>query len=236
MKKWLNAEGIGQLYIEEVLVYGDFPVLFVCLDDHNERYLCMTYDPYESQFVFIRISTEKLIDMIENRIPMEQTFRNADTIFTTEDNEDSEDSDVDLAVKANDSPTFPADHLPAVGEYYDLPSEWLNGYLSKLKEELREELTSQRQEVNSTAVKVDYSEPLKESKEDTIHITYKTAVPVAVLIYGNIPDQGSNGLNEANDIVVVSNKYNYKIEKTNHNQLSNAYSSNAPDDFDNRAA
>lgn len=232
MKKWLNAEGIGQLDIEEVLVYGDFPVLFVCADDHNKRYLCMAYDPYESQFVFIQISIEKLIDMLENRISMEQTFRNADAIFTTEDNENSEDSDADVLVKANDSHTFPADHLPAVGEYYDLPSEWLNGYLVRLEEELN----SQKQKVNSTAVKVDYSEPLKKSQEDTIHITYKTAVPVAVLIYGNIADQSSNGLNEANTNAVFSKKYNYKIEKTNHIQLSNAYSSNAPDDFDNRAA
>lgn len=217
MKKWLNAEGIGQLYIEEVLVYGDFPVLFVCIDDNKQRYLCMAFDPFESQFVIIRISTEKLIDMLENRISMEQTFRDADEIITTEDSESS-DNNADIVLTANDSSTFPADHLPVVGECYDLPSEWLNTYLTQLKQEL-----------NAAAVDVRYSEPLKETQGDTFHITYKTKMPVAVLIYGNIADNTSFSSTYA----IVSGKYN--VEK-GHNHSSNAYSSNAPDDFDNRAA
>lgn len=119
MEKWYYAKDIGQLYIEQVLVHGDEPVLFVCVDDENQRYLCMAYEPEMLKFVMIKISTKQLLDMLENKVSMEQTFRSAEKIITTEENADL-NSDIDLILAANDSKTFPADRLPKPGAYYNL--------------------------------------------------------------------------------------------------------------------
>lgn len=134
MKNWYYAKDIGQLYIEKVLVHGDEPVLFVCVDDKNQRYLCMAYQPERLRFVMSKVSTDQLLDMLEKKISIDQTFRRSKEIYTTEENEDL-DRDVDLILTANDSKSFPADRLPKAGAYCNLNLPWVKDYIARLQKE-----------------------------------------------------------------------------------------------------
>ena len=134
MKNWYYAKDIGQLHIEKVLIHGDEPVLCVCVDDKKQRYLCMAYQPERLRFVMSKVSTDQLLDMLEKKVSMEQTFRRSQEIYTTEENEDF-DSDADLILTANNSKSFPADRLPKASAYYDLHFPWVKDYIARLKKE-----------------------------------------------------------------------------------------------------
>lgn len=132
MEKWYLTKEFGQLYKEIDLVYGNEPILFVCMDRNKRRYLCMTYESAAFNYVIAHIKTIDLINMLENKVTMEKTFRLADYIFYSEEgvNENS------LSLDRYASHFFPADKLPEKAEYYELDFEWIVQYIKKLKAEL----------------------------------------------------------------------------------------------------
>lgn len=107
---WDTIEGIGDLFVENVLVYGNEPVLFVCVDDDQKKYLFMAYNSYESRYVFVKIDEEALSDMLQGRHSIEQTFRNAGRICYSH-----EDAEGNLVYDVYDSLQFDAEKLPKVG-------------------------------------------------------------------------------------------------------------------------
>lgn len=165
MEKWYSAKETGKLYIEQVLVHGDEPVLFVCINDNGQRYLCMAYEPQMLRFVMIKITADELLNMLENRVSMEKTFRSADLIFTTDENEKM-DSDVDLLITANNPATFPSDHLPEPDAYYNLSFDWVNDYIALLKNE---------QTDSELEITIPYTQPNNRSIVDNFEIVYKAA-------------------------------------------------------------
>ena len=130
-ESWYDLEGFGPLYRQADLVTGNGPVLFVCVDEHGDRYLVITYDPCVSEYVFARIGDTCLADMLENRITMEQAYRNADIIWLTEDTEGEK-----LKVKACDPKSFPPDMLPAAGRYFELQTGYISRYIDSLKTDI----------------------------------------------------------------------------------------------------
>lgn len=107
---WDTIEGIGDLFVENVLVYGNEPVLFVCVNGNGQRYLFMAYNSYVSKYVFAELSEESLSDMLHNRCSIEQTFRNAGKICCTHENEEG-----NLVYDAHCSLQFDAEKLPEIG-------------------------------------------------------------------------------------------------------------------------
>ncbi len=210
MENWYYAKDIGQLYIEQVLVHGDEPVLFVCVDDKNQRYLCMAYESEMLKFVMIKISTNQLLDMLENKVSMDQTFRSAEKIITTEENADL-NSDIDLILTANDPKAFPADHLPKPGAYYNLNFGWVKDYMAQLKNE---------QANADIELSLTYFHPFNKSVTDKFNITYKAALetPTYESLVGSHSDRE------------LSASYKSKVEN------QDSYSINISINFDNRAA
>ena len=133
MKKWFQVKKLGQLYEEEVLVYGNEPVLFVCIDDNRQRYLSMPYDSYMLNYVIAAISEKDLIAMLENRISMDKAFRKNGIIYYTEENNSDESDELEVTAYAADQ--FPEDHLPDAGENYDLKFDWVDQYIKLLKKD-----------------------------------------------------------------------------------------------------
>lgn len=130
MEFWDEIEGIGKLYVEEELVVGIEPVLLVCVDAaQNNRYLVMTYNSSEGEYVFCRIDSKALIAMLDNRKTMEETFRAAGRIYMTRALTD--DLLQATPYKANE---FPAERLPDKGAYYDISSDYIRKYVEKLKD------------------------------------------------------------------------------------------------------
>ena len=77
MKKWINVEEIGQLYLEKILVTFDIPILFVCSNGKNKKYLCLNIGDEDGTTVIAEISkatlsakydenSKKIISEVEN--------------------------------------------------------------------------------------------------------------------------------------------------------------------------
>ena len=130
---WDTIENIGDLYIEIVLVYGNEPVLFVCVNENEQRYLFMAYNSYESKYVFIKSDKEALLDMLQNKCSIEQTFRNAGEIYYSH-----EDLEENLVYDVYDSLEFDAEKLPKVGMMFELDFPFIRDYIKKLEEETKQ--------------------------------------------------------------------------------------------------
>lgn len=162
MEKWYLTKEFGQLYKEIDLVYGNEPVLFVCQDRDKSRYLCMTYESAESNYVIIQASPMNLIKMLENKITMEDTFRRAGSIFWSEEGND-EDS---LSLVEYSSSSFPAGKLPEKGEYYELDFEWVKDYIRQLKSEM-----------HGLEFAVPYQMPDTRQIRASLNVEFKISVP-----------------------------------------------------------
>ena len=102
--------------------------MFVCVDEYDNKYLVMTYNPYMLEYVFIRVRDTDLVNMLENRITMEQVYRNADIIYLSRDSENEE-----LEVETYTPKSFSADMLPVAGRYYELQIDYVDRYVDELK-------------------------------------------------------------------------------------------------------
>lgn len=125
---WYKFDGLGQLYRQVDLAVGNEPVLFVCVDAYDNKYLVMTYNPYMLEYVFIRVRNTDLVNMLENRITMEQVYRNADIIYLSRDSENEE-----LKVETYNPKSFSSDMLPVAGKYCGLQIDYVNRYVDELK-------------------------------------------------------------------------------------------------------
>ena len=107
------------------LVVGKEPLMVVYRND-TERFLVLTLDSYWENYVIIKISDSALMDMLTQKVTMEQTFRNAGKIMVTSYNIEG------LEVKEYDSKTFDEKMLPKKGVYYGITSAYIRSYSEKL--------------------------------------------------------------------------------------------------------
>ena len=80
------------------------------------------------EYVFVRVRDTDLVNMLENRITMEQVYRNADIIYLSRDSENEE-----LKVETYNPKSFSADMLPVAGRYYELQIDYVDRYVHELK-------------------------------------------------------------------------------------------------------
>lgn len=127
---WDEINGIGKLYAEIELIVGLEPVLFVCVlgEDKKEKYLIMTYDSYEGVFIMRKIEDDELLDMLQNKVTMEQTFRNGGDIFKTY----IDDAGI-MQCERHIACDFDGNLLPKKGEYFELHSRHILSYIEELK-------------------------------------------------------------------------------------------------------
>lgn len=130
---WDEVVGIGKLETEINLIVGYEPVLFVCreINNHNNRYLFMTYDSFDGIYVFRKINESALLDMLNNKKTMEETFRSADCIYETYVSEE----DNLLKYKIFSSSEFDSSRLPDKNEYFELRSDYILQYIDMLQRE-----------------------------------------------------------------------------------------------------
>lgn len=126
---WDEIEGIGRLYTESELVVGFEPVLFVCTDkSKKEKFLIMTYDSCNGIYIMRKITNVELLNMLNNKVTMEETFRNSKNILKTYiDNDDVMRYDVFISSEFDES------LLPRKGEYFELHSRYILNYIEKLE-------------------------------------------------------------------------------------------------------
>lgn len=134
MEEWYKFEKIGSLWKEIDLVVGNEPILFICINRHGERFLTMTYDSLDMVYVISPITVKTLVDMLTNKITMEQAFRSGHSIYISSDST----NDV-LFAKRYDSREFPSDKLPDRGEYFELDFEYIQNYIKSISDKTGEE-------------------------------------------------------------------------------------------------
>ena len=126
---FIETDEFGALYIEQELVVGIEPVLFVCKNSDGARFLFMTYDSFSCDYVFCRADEKGLIDMLRNNVTIENVYRLSEFIYETSYSDES------VLLKKFSAETFPADKLPLKDEFYELESEEINQYISILSKE-----------------------------------------------------------------------------------------------------
>ncbi|MBR1572309.1 MAG: hypothetical protein IJ655_06175 [Lachnospiraceae bacterium] len=132
-KEWISLKETGQLYLEKILLTFDIPILFVCKDYENRRYLCLNVDEDTGKTVIAQVYTEQLKDMLEDKVPMEAVFRNAvkgDVIIAEYNTDDCE------IVSHNEAAMcMSSDLLPKKGACFELRNDELDEYISYLKKQ-----------------------------------------------------------------------------------------------------
>lgn len=133
MKKWIQVNEIGELYKECVLVHFDVPLLFVCKDTDDKRYLVLCIDEEEGRYLCLQVTNELLLKMLNKEITMADTFRHTSFSqnflisydFMKESFEGHYISTKDLT----------EDMLPDEGAYFELSSQKISQYILKLQNE-----------------------------------------------------------------------------------------------------
>ena len=133
-KEWIEIRGIGQLYLERILATFDFPVLFVCTDFENRKFLCLNIDNETGKSVIAETSNRQLIDMLNNVVPMESVFRNSidKKIIIAEYNSD----DDEIISYTEDANITSKDSLPKKNEYFNLDNMTIREYISFLNRQI----------------------------------------------------------------------------------------------------
>ena len=83
MKEWYQVDKIGKLYEEKILVETNEPILFLCVDEKNNRYLVEAIDGFEGEFVIARINDIILNAMLNHTVTMYYAFKQSETLLHT---------------------------------------------------------------------------------------------------------------------------------------------------------
>lgn len=133
-KEWIRLKEVGQLYLEKVLVTFDIPILFVCVDYENRKYLCLNIDDESRKSVIAATDNKHLIDMLKNKISMDSVFRNAinrKVIIVDYDSENNE-----IITLTEDVKKILGDMLPEKGAYFELTNKSIEEYISYLDKQM----------------------------------------------------------------------------------------------------
>lgn len=133
-KEWIKIKEIGQLYLEKVIVSFDIPVLFVCNDFENRKYLCLNVDEETGCTVIAETDNVTLISMLKNKVTMESVFRNSSEnklIIAEYDYEKNE-----IVSNVLDAKKVDGNILPKKGAFLEIFNEVISKYISFLSKQL----------------------------------------------------------------------------------------------------
>ena len=130
-KKWIKIKETGQLYLEKIIVSFDIPILFVCNDFENRKYLCLNVD---EETGCTETDNRTLISMLKNQITMESVFRNSseNKIIIAEYNCEKNE----IVSIAQEAKKIDANLLPEKEAFLELSNEVISEYLLFLKKQL----------------------------------------------------------------------------------------------------
>ncbi len=131
MESYFDLPRIGELTIEhQFYVLNGEPILFVCKDAKDARYLCSCCLMYE-QWVIARTDESALVDLIDDKIAIRNVFesRNSMVILVSWD---GNKFDVDTAA--------PSDLFPKIGAKLELPYERTGSYYTLLKQKAQQDM------------------------------------------------------------------------------------------------
>jgi len=133
-KKWLNLVETGQLYLEQILVTFNIPILFVCHGFENRKYLCLNVDEEVETTVIAETDSETLLAMLQNKLTMETVFRNSfnnSLIIAEYDTTNDE-----IVTQIKNSKEISEDFLPTKGEFFEFSNQKIKKYITSLEKQI----------------------------------------------------------------------------------------------------
>lgn len=133
-KEWIKTKETGQLYLEKIIVSFDIPILFVCNDFENRKYLCLNIDEEAGTTVIAETDNRTLISMLNNQVTMENVFRNSlgNKIIIAE--YDCKKNEIVSTVQ--DAKKIDSDLLPEKGAFLELSNKVISEYILFLSKQL----------------------------------------------------------------------------------------------------
>jgi len=120
----------GDLYMEQVIVDYDYPLLSVLRDGSGNRYLSMCFDTRGcQQWLITSIINQNLVELLTNRMALDIPYRNAPSsvIHAVRDYTTKAETFHELAPE-----DVPDEFLPRKGEYLDAEEGEWRGYVTRL--------------------------------------------------------------------------------------------------------
>lgn len=136
-KKWLNLGETGQLYLEQILVTFDIPILFVCNGFENRKYLCLNVDEEVGTTVIAETDNETLLAMLQNKLTMEAVFRNSFNNSLVIAEYDTTNDEIVTQIK--NSKEISEDFLPTKGEFFEFSNQKIQKYITSLKKTINKD-------------------------------------------------------------------------------------------------
>lgn len=123
-----NVSGVGDLEFKYCFYCLERPMLFVCTDNNNDYYLCSCYELFpELGWIIAKISTELLMDMINDDITLAYAFEQCnDKYIATWTNGDKYET-----IKKVEK--FDSEILPMSGAHLDMEDNEYGDFISELK-------------------------------------------------------------------------------------------------------
>lgn len=128
--EWIKIKEIGQLYLEKVIVSFDIPILFVCNDFENRKYLCLNIDDEIDTTIIAETDNKMLLNMLQDKVTMEYVFRNAlnDRIMVVE----YDSINQKIITRVENAKEISGDLLPEKEVFLDLSNKMILEYISFL--------------------------------------------------------------------------------------------------------
>ncbi len=137
-KYFENVPKIGTLYFEqELFSYDKIPIIFVCIDKFNSRYLCVCDDIIDEESWIIRkITNKELLCVLNDENTILSAYKNRNVIVANK----PFGRNVEYIEIEYDK--IDRDELPLSDQYLEM-KEYLSDYISKIKNSLLTEFFMQ---------------------------------------------------------------------------------------------
>lgn len=118
---------IDSLQLEKILFsYENIPILFICVDKNNIRYLCLCDDLIdEESWIIVPIPTDTLLDVLNNKITVLSAFKDRKIIIANR----GFDEDVKYSIEEYNK--IDPDELPLSDQYLEM-KEYLSDYIDEI--------------------------------------------------------------------------------------------------------
>lgn len=124
------------LYIEKILLFfQEIPLLFVCIDDEENRYFCLCRDTDIGTHLICKVSIDTLLKYLKSEISFTDMYESTDVFYKVEVGEKEDFSD-DMTTEIESNKI--KDNIIYEGEvYFDAYLDYQKQYIRQLEKEER---------------------------------------------------------------------------------------------------
>ena len=125
-----------EIYKELDLLVFDIPILFVCKDDDNNRYLALCLDIDDAEYYLISITNHELKQMITGKMEIRECFINCKNFYFIRSGKTVDCDEVTL-LSADD---LSDDELPDKGALFTIHNDEIDSFVNGLDDSMCESI------------------------------------------------------------------------------------------------